>query len=302
MKKMTPDEFTATLKARRFVARVNPTSVPVPMEAYLAEAGAVLKRKRDLGSDEAGWSFPAKGKLYIVVNASDQEERQRFTICHEIAHSVLGVPSDHSTSPWSGKRPLAERLCDSFAAELLLPEGLFQPLAESSMVSLASVDALAAQFLASTTATGSRYAAVVSTPCAFVISENGKIRYASRSKPLIDERAWIQPGADVPRGTVSQRASASEATMSGEVPADVWFSDWERGGTLTEEARHLPRWNRILSILWFDSEEVPPPVRDRDRPRWAVEGRALDESGADEEDGQEELGLNTRWPGSKRRR
>ena len=302
MKKTTLDELTATLKARRFVARVNPTSVPVPMEAYLAEAGAVLKRKRDLGSDEAGWSFPAKGKLYIVVNASDQEERQRFTICHEIAHSVLGVPSDHSMSPWSGKRPHAERLCDSFAAELLLPERLFQPRAERSRVSLASVDALAADFSASTTATGSRYAAVVSTPCAFVISESGKIRYASRSKTLIEAYAWIRPGMDVPGGAVSQRASASETTVSGEVPADVWFSDWERGGTLIEEARHLPRWNQTLSLLWFASEEVPPPVRDRDRPRWAVEGRVLDESGEDEEDGLEELGLNTRWPGSRRRR
>ena len=302
MKKMTPDEFIATLPARRFVARVNPTSVPVPMQPYLAEAGAVLEIDPDLGPDEAGWSFRARGKLHIGVNASDQEERQRFTICHEIAHSVLGVPSDHSTTPWSGKRPRAERLCDSFAAELLLPERLFQPRAESLRVSFASVDALAADFSASTTATGSRYAAVVSTPCAFVISENGKIRYASRSKTLIEAYAWIRPGMDVPRDAVSQRASASETTVSGEVPADVWFSDWERGGTLTEEARHLPRWNQTLSLLWFASEEVPPPVRDRDRPRWAVEGRALDESGEDEEDGLEELGLNTRWPGGRRRR
>ena len=302
MKKMAPDEFTATLRARAFVSRVNPTFVPVPMQPYLDEAGAVLRREQDLQPDEPGWSFSANGKLYISVNASDQEERQRFTICHEIAHSVLGVPSEHSTPPWSAKRPPAERLCDSFAAKLLLPEALFQPLAEKSAVSLASVDALADRFLASTTATGSRYAEIVSAPCAFVISENGKIRYASRSKPLIDASAWIQPGTDVPRGTVSQRASAGETTPREEVPADVWLSDWERGGTLIEEARYLARWNRTLSLLWFESEEVPRLTRNRHRPRWEVEGRELDEPGDDEEDGLEELDGNLHWPGDKRRR
>ena len=194
------------------------------------------------------------------------------------------------------------RVCDSFAAELLLPKRLFQPLAEKSAVSLASVDALAERFVASTMATGSRYAEVISTPCAFVISENGKIRYASRSKPLIDGGAWIRPGEDVPRGTVSKRAIEGAATPREEVPADEWFSDWERGGTLIEEARHLPRWNRTLSLLWFESEEVPPPVRDRDRSRWEIEGREIDEYRDDEEDGLEELGDNLRWPGSRRRR
>lgn len=296
------DEFDATLKARAFVSRVKPVAVPVPMPPYLAEAGAVLKSRRDLAGDEPGWSFRANGKLYICVNASDQEERQRFTICHEIAHSVLGVPSEHSTTPWSGKRPPAERVCDSFAAELLLPKRLFQPLAEQSAVSLASVDALAERFVASTMATGSRYAEVISTPCAFVISENGKIRYASRSKPLVDGGAWIRSGADVPRGTVSKRAIEGEATLREEVPAEEWFSDWERGGTLIEEARHLARWNRTLSLLWFKSEEVPPPVRDRDGSRWEVEGREVDEYRDDEEDGLEELGGNLRWPSGRRRR
>ena len=137
-KRMVLDESTAILRARGFVSRANPTAVPVPMQPYLDEAGAVLRREEDLPPDEAGWSCQMRGKLFICVNASDQEERQRFTICHEIAHSVLGVPSEHSTAQWSGKRPSAERVCDSFAAELLLPKRLFQPLAEKSAVSFAA--------------------------------------------------------------------------------------------------------------------------------------------------------------------
>lgn len=221
---MTPDEVLAMLKARRFVSTVKPTTIPVPIQPYLDAVGATLRHETDLQDNEPGWSFATNGKRYICVNAADREERQRFTICHEIAHVVLGLPSDHATQPWwSTKRPPAERLCDLFAAELLLPEVLFQPRAEESAVSFVSLDALASQFAASTTATGSRFAAVISTPCAFVLSEEGKVKYASRSKALIDSKAWIEPHMAVPHGTVSERARAGEAPEREKIDANVWF-------------------------------------------------------------------------------
>ena len=268
-KRMTPDEVIAVLKARRFVSRVKPTTIPVPIEPYLDAVGATLRRDTDLQVNEPGWSFATNGKRYICVNAADRKERQRFTICHEIAHAVLGLPSDHGSQPWwSTKRPLEERLCDLFAVELLLPEKLFNPLAEKSIVSFESLDELASQFLVSTTATGSRFAAVISTPIAFVLSEGGKVKYASRSKSLIDANAWIAPQMNVPRDTVSQRARAGERVGREKIDADVWFSDWERGGTLLEEARYLPQWDQTLSLLWFERQEVPTLARDHYERCW----------------------------------
>ena len=301
---MALDELAAVLRARSFLSRVKLTSVPVSMQPYLDEAGAILRRESDLEPNEPGWSFAAaNGKRYICVNAADRDERQRFTICHEIAHVVLGLPSDHETQPWwSAKRPLAERLCDAFAAELLLPERLFQPLAEHAAVSLASVDALASQFLASTTATGSRFATVISTPCAFVLSENGNVRNTSRSKALIDANAWIPPRMGVPSGTVSQRARAGAAAARARIDADVWFSNWERGGTLLEEARYLAKWDQTLSLLWFETEEVPTLGYDRRERRWEVEGRELDEPREEDENGLMALDGNLSWPGKRRHR
>ena len=302
---MALDEFTAILRARAFVSKVNPTTIPVPMLPYLHQAGAILRREGDLQPDEPGMSFETEnGKRYICVNTHDREERQRFTICHEIAHFVLNLPSDHETQPWwSAKQPLAERLCDSFAAELLLPDSLFRPLAEDSNVSLASLDVLAGQLLASTTAAGFRFAAVVSTPCAFVLSEDGKVRYASRSKALIDAGAWIEPRVDLPRGTVSNRARANGAEGRGKIDADVWFSNWERGGVLLEEARHLPKWDQTLSLLWFESGEVPSRDHGRRQRRWEVEGWEGDGPRGDEEEpALEELDGNLRWRGRNRRR
>ena len=287
---MTPDEVIAVLKARRFVSSVKPTTIPVPIRPYLDAAGATLSCVTDLQPNEPGWSFPKNGKLYICVNAADREERRRFTICHEIAHAVLGLPSDHTKQPWwSTKRPLAERLCDLFAAELLLPKTLFQPLAEKSAVGFEGLDALASQFLASTMATGFRFADVKSTPIAFVLSEGGKVKYASRSKALIDANAWIAPQMGVPRDTVSQRARAREEVGREKIAADVWFSDWERGGTLVEEARYLPKWDQTLSLLWFESEEVPTFARYHHERSW-------------DEPALEELDGNLRWPSRNRGR
>ena len=296
---MAIDEFKAVLKAREFVRKVNPTTIPVPVEMYAREVGAVIRLQNDLGPDEAGYCFQNNGKHFICTNANDKPERQRFTVCHEIAHIVLGLPSQHGASPWWSyeKRPLAEVLCDIFAAELLLPYDLFQPQAEKPSISLTAVDDLAERFQASMTATGSRYAAVLSAPVAFVLSEQGKVRYASRSNPLKNAYAWIPPRLDLPDSCFSTRVRGGVRCNSPEeIDADIWFSDWERGGTLLEEARHLASWDQTLTLLWFKDGEVPPQKFRNDR------GEIL-ENEEDENDGLlKELDGNLRWPGKRRRR
>jgi hypothetical protein len=205
---------------------------------------------------------------------------------------VLGLPSDHKALSWwsYAKRSPDEICCNVFAAELLLPIHLFKPLAEKALIGLAAVDDLAGRFAASSMATGSRFATAVSTPCAFVLSEQGKVRYAARSTPLRDASAWIPPRTDLPPGSVSERVRAGAACDGPEeIDADAWFSDWERGGVLLEEARHLERWDQTLTLLWFEDEEVPPP-----------------KYGALEDEGEEELlkeldGILP-WPSKKRRR
>lgn len=288
------DELSAVLKARGLVKAVNPTTPPVSVEAYLGKVGAVLRRRRDLDPNEPGWSFEHEGKRYVCVNANDSDERQRFTICHEIAHIVLELPSDHSSGPWwsYAKRSPNEILCDVFAAELLLPYNLFKPLAERAPIGFDSVAKLAGQFIASVMATGSRFATLVSAPCAFVLSEQGKVRYASRSTPLRDASAWIAPRAPVPAGSLTERVRAgTQCDGPEEVEADIWFSDWDRGGVLLEEARHLASWDQTQTLLWFEDEEIPAPKRD---------GFSRD---ADEEEPLlRELDGILPWPGKKRRK
>ena len=293
------DEFQAVLKARELVRKVNPITIPVPVELYAREVGAVIRPQTDLGPDEAGYCFESKGKRFICINANDKPERQRFTACHEVARIRLRLPSQHSGITWwsYAKRPLAEILCDVFAAELLLPYDLFRPEADKSTIGLSSIDDLADQFQASVTATGSRYAAVVSTAVAFVLSEQGKVRYASRSKPLRDALAWIPPHLDLPEGSLSKKVHAGTSTETHDaVDADIWFCDWERGGTLLEEVRHLAQWDKTLTLLWFEDEEVPGR-------KFRDERGQLHEEEENEDDALlKELDGRLRWPSKHRRK
>jgi hypothetical protein len=156
-------------------------------------------------------------------------------------------------------------------------------------ISLAAVDDLAERFVASNMATGSRFATLVSAPCAFVLSEQGKVRYASRSAALRDANAWISPRMALPRGSVSERVRVGGICDGPEeTEADVWFDDCDHGGVLLEDARHLKQWDQTVTLLWFEDGEIRPPKRER-------------------HEEQEDLGLSELdgilpWPGKKRRK
>jgi Zn-dependent peptidase ImmA (M78 family) len=301
---MAWDEFSVVLKAREFIRSSNVAAIPVPLEPYLMAARANVREMADMAADEAGTCFPmADGSHRICVNANDRVERRRFTVCHEIGHIVLGLRSDHKTQAWSMGRPLAERLCDLFAAQLLLPDHLFESAAEEAQMSLAAIDALADRFVASVTATGSRFAESISTPCAFVLSQRGKVIHASRSKALKDARAIIPPQTDLPSGSVSARTRAGELLGRQEIDAADWFSNWESGGVLLEESRHLAQWDQTLTLIWFESLNVPSGQDASRERRWEVEGRDMPYRREEEDEfGLKELDGNLRWPGRSRRR
>lgn len=207
------DEFIAEQRARKLVSDVAPAVVPCPVEEYVQHVGAKL-RIEDLPSDEPGYTMELRGQPHIVVNVNDRTERQRFTVCHELGHIVLEVPSDHRAGPWWSyrSRPLNEKCCDVFAAELLLPYTLFKPEVDIRDPGFAALQGLATRFDTSLTATGSRFAAVASAPCAFVLTEGGQIRYAARSRELREAGGWIQPRSALPSRSVSTRVRGGLST------------------------------------------------------------------------------------------
>lgn len=287
------DEFTAVLKARAFVRSFRDLALPVAMEPYVEKVGATIRYDADLADDQSGYSLPIKGQWHIIVNARDVEERQRFTICHELGHLHLGLSSEHigkSDLQLYTKRPKNEILCDVFASEILLPSDLFKPLVNEAEMGFQSVITLARDFEASWTATGSRFAALNQTPCVFVLAERGFVRYASQSLPLREMGAWVQLGAHVPPSSLAAQGERLSRHGPCSVDPAEWFEDWTRGGTLYEDARYLAEWKRTLSLLWFEESYLP--------------SREEKETEGDEESDPycKELDGNLPWPDRTRKR
>ncbi len=291
------DELDVILRARRLCGRLTVDQLKVPLEAYLKLMSGlpddiVLRYDKTLGDDEAGHTVVVAGKRCIVINGNDRLERQRFTACHEVAHIVLGLATEHENGGAQfARRSLNETLCDVFAAELLLPSHLFQPRVEDSDFGFAAIEALASDFIASLAATGSRFATVCDRPCAFVLTQNGTIRYASLSKALRECGGWIRPGQKLPGSSLAAQLRRS-AQVDGPVEVDPaeWFEDWKRGGDPMEDARHFPRWNQTLSLLWFEDDHVPAS-----RSAYVVDGD-------EEESALRPLDGVLPWPGKSRRR
>src|SRR5882672_1775824 len=96
------DEFDVIQRARAFAASADGSKISADLGAYLQVANATV-RKGNLGKGESGFAVKREdGKYVITVNSLEVEVRQRFTVCHELGHIILGLPSSHSTLPlWS---------------------------------------------------------------------------------------------------------------------------------------------------------------------------------------------------------
>lgn len=283
---MNARERDVVITARRFVRDCGTQQIPVDLTVYLDHEKVTLRYEK-MAPDEGGYSFTLSGKRIIVINSGDLLERQRFTICHELAHLVLNLPSDHTRGPSYTGRPLPEIHCDVFATELLLPYDQYKPIVDQTDMGFSEIDRLSTQCQASKTVTVSRFVAVNARPCAYVLGEGGFVRYVVQSARLREMGAWISIGCRLPQASLASRAQSESVIGPVAIAADEWFEDWPHGGTLSEDVCCIRQWNQTLSLLWCDEE-------------WL----AVAEDAASEKDdgGLRELDGILPWPSKSKRR
>jgi len=102
----------AVLQAR--LLSLSSDSIPVNVKK-LAKGLNVTVLYEDIGECSGFYTARSCG-CYIVVNKNQPTVRQRWTISHELGHHAL--PSPRSIEYFSTR----ERACNTFAAELLMPE------------------------------------------------------------------------------------------------------------------------------------------------------------------------------------
>lgn len=288
------NEADVQQRARAFMAGIDISNVREDLSPYLAAVNAKVV-KEPLGKGESGCTITRPdGKHVIAVNSLEPEQRQRFTVCHEVAHIVLKLESSHEEVPsWSfAKRHSNEVACDLFAPELLMPYQQWLAAVPNEEPSIALIERMAAEFRVSFPAAASRFASLADIACAFVTMDRGTVRYAARSTLLRRVRAWVQPRSPIPAGSVSARLRASQAnaTDTAQVAQDVWFENWVKGLDLWELARHYRSSDTTIALLWLDDDGLPEVDTARLRSRAVSNGDLAELTG------------DLPWPGKRRKR
>lgn len=225
----------------------------IDLEAIAASRGAFVKYQ-PLDKCEAIIAGSSK-KAIILVNSGSCEERQRFSLAHEVGHwhhhrgKVLFCNSKDIEDIKPG--PLnPERQADGFASDLVLPNFMFRPvLAKLNKFRIQDVAEIAAEFNVSLTATLIK--AVESNRMPIVLACYNRQGYHwARAAKMVP--TWWRLQRTLDRETFAGRMlfeGAAAETRPRLMPADAWF-DFKGAGRyeVSEQSVMLPG-PEVLTVL-----------------------------------------------------
>lgn len=197
-----------------------------------------------------------KNKATIRISPGDREERQRFSIAHELGHLKLNhqtgkiktVCTQKDMMSWYKKN--IETEANFFASELILPTVMLERLCDVKEVDFRPVKKIAKKFRASLTATAIKFVRLNPEKCALVYSENGKIVWSCRSsdwRPFIQNKVPLDPRTEAYE--FFQRKELYEDPV--ETPANAWFNDSIGIGEVVEHSIGSKEFDFVLSLLWI---------------------------------------------------
>jgi hypothetical protein len=198
-----------------------------------------------------------KGKRGIIrTDLKIREEgRKRFAIAHELGHWFLHEAEsqffictaeqmrDYKGSPMEVEANL-------FASELLMPTGLFRPLASDVEPRLERVETLAGTFNTSLTATAMKFVDLNKHECILVLSTSKVVSWSKQQRNRSGLR--IEKGMKLhPESAAFHLESSAEKSKPEVVNAEAWIThNWyERQIEITEQSWVLDGYNSVLTML-----------------------------------------------------
>lgn len=239
----------------------------IDLEAIAFHVGAKL-RFRPLDGCEARIIGHGDSAI-ITVNSKSSARRRRFSAAHELGHwhhdrGKCLVCRVEDYEPRTALSP--ERIADHYAADLLMPWYIFQPLArQRPKLNFDAVSDLAGIFDTSQTATAIRMVEGDHSPAMLVCHTR-------------QGRKWFVRGPGVPSKWFPQETLDSESyafdILFGTSPddrfphkigADAWFDRWDaQRFELTEQSMAIAD-GEILTLLVLTDGEM---LEDDDRRAW----------------------------------
>lgn len=218
------------------------------VDARLDSAAARLVRKGDHG-------------LIRVSDGLRISGQRRFAIAHEIGHFVMHkkvsqlLACTDSDMRASYRSSAYEIEASIFAGALLMPRELFQVRMAGTVPTTRVIKRLASEFDTSLTATALRYVETSKDYCAFVVSENNKIRWWRASDSFGNHNLWLDSKNALPRHSAAaayfRDGEAEEEPI--EVDLKDWFGQMEDVDSefVIEQAIPLPEFNQVISLIWL---------------------------------------------------
>jgi hypothetical protein len=209
-------------KARRLVDEAGFAGPPINPRK-LAQMCGVQRIVLSNALGVSGQLLRQGGELVIRLNAKELTERQNFSCCHEIAHTFafdqsFGALRETGEAQRCSGSSLEERLCDRAAAEMLMPEKFFRPLATGLEPSIESLTRLSKTFTSSIMATILRLGQLEAWPVVF-IGWKFTARFESVRKLRV---SWsVRPVGSrcfVPLHATADRSSGMYATFTASHP------------------------------------------------------------------------------------
>lgn len=224
---------TAGERAEALIADLgigSPTELDVEAIAYDSQVEVVYEAMTGCEASLVGY----RDRAIATINPSGVRGRERFSVAHELGHWLLHrgrsfkCRVDDPSANLSSERAL-EKEADSFAAHLLMPRPLFNPVVASlGKPTFQQLTRVADEFETSIMATTLRLANINTLPIIVACYDrNGK--------------RWAMPAGDIPvrwflKEKLDEDTFAYDLLHSGKEcrglfkqPADVWFQNDDAG-------------------------------------------------------------------------
>jgi hypothetical protein len=185
------------------IAGLTVSDLPTDVEGIARQLGISQVLRRPISMD--AMLVPTRGGYTAVLKESHSTLRQRFSLAHEAAHTILHKRAE-SEVEFRWRVDKEEARCNELAAQILMPKHLFTQMMNKLGSSVASVPKLASSFQVSTESAAIRLTDFLPFPA--VLS---KWKPDSR-QPLVLTHGWSRANEQcrpyrfgLPRGNKARR-------------------------------------------------------------------------------------------------
>lgn len=259
------------------------SSLPVRPKDFARSIGINVIPFQPPQRDISGCLMVERGAFGIFYSTAIQNEGfQNFTVAHELGHyfiddhpSAVLVDGKHLSRSGYISKDRYEREADAFAAALLMPWKLIDPVIRRSAPGFEAIKALSGACESSLVASAIRYCEVTTECVAAIVSHRGEVEFMTASEsfkqlPGID---WLRKREKIPQdvpthglGNDQKWVGRCEVALEGSLLSQ-WFPN-TAPQEVEEDVVGLGSYDRTLTVLVTeaasngDDDEAQEPADD----------------------------------------